>query len=288
MVGSTMLGTATTLTLMNSGSAILPLCIRALPTFTLYPELSLEVTHSRSLVEISRSKVMARNGSELTGLFIDGQEGLQEWNDSNTASIGDEDLSRESDVNNDLDTKTDSRSQGKENGLLNGFLHPFLALVTLKDTFLNFAYGAKLSYEPNNYSDQSDLESTDTALTQENTKEFCSTGPCLVDSWPNCWNVSVEIDWLTRGMWTEQNCNDDQPCCTHCSSNKNMKLNQGFQDGLYHRLDAASLKGAEMIHCCCQPENAGNSWLTGSLHSRIMDINLRFATQPLYPIFVTT
>jgi hypothetical protein len=231
---------------------------------------------------------MERNRSDSTDSVLNGQESLQEWIDNNTGSHGDGVQLAESEVDDDLEPKIDSRSQAKENGLLNGFLQPFLALVTLKDTFLNFAYGAKLTYEPSNDSDQNDPETTDTTFNPEETKEFCSSGPCLVDSWSNCWNVSIAMDWLTTGTWTERTCEDEKRCCKQCSRNQKLNIKEGPQNQLYHKLDTAMLNGAEIIHCCCRPENTGDSWLKGSLHSRIMDINLRFATQPVYPIFVTT
>ncbi|XP_045179308.2 protein CNPPD1-like [Mercenaria mercenaria] len=281
MVGSTMLGTATSLTLMNTGSTVLPLCIRALPALTLYPELSLEPRNPGSLVELSRSEVIGVNSTELNDISKGHLESLQELNESNPGYLGDRDTVVENESGNDLDSKTDTRSQHKEqNGLLNGFLPPFLALVTLKDTLLNFAYGARLSYEPNKDSDQGKVEARDSTKAPEETKEFCSSGPCLVDSWPNCWNVSMETDWFTKGTWTEHSCLGEASCCSHCTRNMKMKDRPG--------LDTNLLKGAEIIHCCCRQGNTGNSWLKGSLHTGMLDINLRFATQSIYPVFVTT
>lgn len=281
MIGSTMLGTTASMTLMKAGSQVLPMCSKIQPMLALYPELSPDVMSSRSSVDVPGSEVMDKLGSDLFGdTEAEQTEQLRDQSQNCTSNHGDEEMEEViSDPADDLDPRIRLISQPKEQtGLLNGFLPPFLALVTLKDTLLNFAYGTNLTDKQTDLADQNNREYGEMTLPSDEA-EFCSSGPCLIDSWSNCWNVTLETDWTSHGSQTGCSCLENERCCKQCMSESTMNE--------HHKLDNDWLKGAEVIHCCCRG-NTGNSWLKGSLYSGIMDLNLRFATRSVYPVFITT
>lgn len=279
MVGSTVIGTATTVTLMRTGSNVLPVCLKTLPVLNLYLELSLD--EARSLPEVPQPDASSISGIE--SLMQTDIEQLMVQNNSYSSQFEGNSTAKETGITESRstpETKTHSKSQQRDqNGLLNGFLPPFLALFTLKDTLFNFAYGARLSNEPEE-TDHTDLEPKESDQTADPTGEICSAGPCLVDSLLNCWNVTLETDWTWSETWTERNCFDKTQCCPHCL----------HRIGSYDKfgLDLDTMKGAEIVHCCCRLGNTGNSWLKESLQFSLMDINLRFSTRSFYPVFVTT
>lgn len=276
------MGTATTVTLMKGGSLVLPLCFKTLPLLTLYPELSLDVRSSGALPEVNQSKFDIGNSSELE--FVNHvplkQPNEQDENPKeNIEGMKAAETVGEVEPTTDPEHLTQSKSQHREHsGLLNGFLPPFLALVTLKDTLLNFVNGARLSIEHEDWN-QTNVQMADMGPTTVDT-EICSSGPCLVDSLPNCWNVSMDTDWTLPEMRTYRNCFDKNQFC----SNSKAKMENNFKTELV----PDTWHGAEIIHCCCRLGNTGNSWLKGSLQSSLADINLRFATRSFYPVFVTT
>lgn len=280
MVGSTMMGTATTMTLMKAGSQVLPLCVKTLPLLTLYPELSLDVRSSGVLSEVNQSKFDIGNTSELE-FVAHVQMKPKEQGQSRKENIEGMVTENEGRVEpaSDPEHLTQSKSQHKEqNGLLNGFLPPFLALVTLKDTLLNFVNGARFSIEHEDWN-QTYVDMADMGPATDDT-EICSSGPCLVDSLPNCWNVSMDTDWTLPAMSTDRNCFDKNRFCSNCMT----KMENNFKTVLV----SDTWQSSEIIHCCCRLDNTGNSWLKGSLQSSLADINLRFATRSFYPVFVTT
>ncbi|KAL4217127.1 Cyclin-dependent protein kinase [Mactra antiquata] len=265
MVGSTVLGTMTSVTLINAGSTLAPMILKITPSLSLYPALSVNTLHSMSRLDLARSNVNDINLNETDA--DDDIDQLEPLSDST------EWLEYSESENKNSDLETDVKVIHKEpGGLLNGFLSPFLAMITLKDTLFSFAYGAGHSTTSEEVSDSNDLDLDDSSTTFDlDNLEFCSNGACLIDSWKNCLNVTINSDW------TIQN-DDNKACCPKCTSN----------DNHHNSKQLNSLQNSDIIHCCCNLGNHDDSWLKSSLHSRLLDINLRFMTKSVHPILVTT
>lgn len=243
----------------------------------MYPELSLKET-SRPAMLHSPEEILDlnRTGQPLAEINLGGQSFVDSADDS--SSEGD-DIRKISSLQSD--SKKPYQTMPKDtNILLSSFIPPLLALVTLKDAVLAYAFGAN--------SPRTDIEQTADDQSAESVvedSEFCSVGPCLVDSWPNCWNVSSEFDWTDYQAYTSRCCKDSEPCCNKCHNSRNPTVGHGLLSETSHNPSDV----ADLTKCCCRiPRSESASWLKGTLTSAIIDLNLRFSTQASYPVLVTT
>ena len=291
MIGSTLAGTTTSAALINFGTTVLPMYLKMTSTMTLYPEISSKVMFGSSFSPgLLSSENIDLNG---TGAIMDEVEfgdlklpmlkDNQSTEQTETSLVNDLHTHR----TNDLEGKGHSRSHPKDtNNRLNSFLPPLLALLTLKDALLDYCFGAKINDFHGNdleQNDDNDLDSTVDLSPQ--TTEYCSSGPCQMDSWPNCWNVTSDFDWTEYKDSSSKCCRDAEPCCSNCVLNGNPSLSNGEWNG---QIDNG-LWSNDVIKCCCKRSHSESaSWLKGSLNAAIIDLNLRFSTHSLYPVYVTT
>lgn len=289
-----MIGTATPTALVSFGTtSLLPIYIRLAPLMTLYPELSVKVNQGHIIIppQVATPEIMNLNDTAGSLPAVELGDLPVEFTNSNQSEEPDKNGFERDSGNHG--NKKQVRASQKDANLLNSFLPPILALMTLKDAVLDYYFGAESTTTDADLDDleqTTDLDSRSTSLSQNS--EFCSAGPCLMDSWPNCWNVSSEFDWSEYLAYSSQCCRDEQPCCYKCVLNSNLyhnhdnnlHINHGHVDNLDNGLDKASV-----IKCCCKrPYSESASWFKGSLNSAIIDLNLRFSTQSLYPVYVTT
>ena len=307
---STALVTATSTALVTMGAHSLPLLYSLTSNFaalTLIPAFPAKVSlDSRPLVDLYE------------------QEHLVLGNESQRDSKKEEGVDNKERLKNDLDlfdTLTSRNAQDKpsvnkeSHGLLNSFLPHFLALLTLKDNVLEFAFGAKhenktykrrqtpttnpKALDNDEYTEEDD-EGMDPRLDLEDMSNFCSSGPCLMDSWPGCFNVTTENDWTEFKAFSSRCCANRLACCQQCVINGNPTGRLGELDYGYYTHGATNVGHGyayktlnsdqdlnsgptDSVKCCCRFAHLErSSWLRGSLEPRVFDLNLRFATQTFF------
>lgn len=264
MVCSTIVGTSMPAELASFGSAVLPAYLKIAPQFQVLLQSS-ALPFPEALNGINRTTVgsLPEFDVEYPQLpaSAENQSSDQQW-------IG---------ASSGFETRQQEVQQKDTHSVLKNFLPSFLALISLKNAVLDYYLGAKSSSSSNLDDDlehHGDLD-IDSPFDPSHVNEFCSVGPCLMDSWPNCWNVSSFTDWTDFQRCSATCCKDYKPCCSKCVRNldtrRSKTVDRRDDDGL--------------IKCCCKQSA---SWFQGSLSSAIIDLNLRFSTQTLYPIYVTT
>ncbi|KAH3770847.1 protein CNPPD1-like [Dreissena polymorpha] len=289
MIGSTLAATATSTALTQLGTSALPACLKmtsGLMTLTLYPELL-----SR---EAQLSSDMLINFPEHWNATRALKENLQD--EENVALNKAENGSDEFlwGTVNFQKPMGESGSPNKEPpGSLLNLLPPFLALLTFKEAVLNYVFGANVDHDPDIYGNDHELTS-DLDTNQDNMGDYCSLGPCLTDSWSDCFNISSEHEWNEfKSLASQCYYRNTKQCCDkwrklvpyyRCV---NSAIAQPLPSSLNTRLDTEM--DINHVKCCCRFSHVeASSWLKGSLSLPARDLNLRFSTQSFYPIFITT
>ena len=170
----------------------------------------------------------------------------------------------------------------KPESSLNHFLPPLLALVALKDSFLDFIKALKEKKMDNHH---------DCFQTKPNMDRICSDGPCQPETWPNCWNISDDSGLShclgdscyddDRLGWTGSLLDFGKPC-HNCGAS--IKGGKPVSELCHERRDMQN------VRCCCDflddySTDTGIDWQ----HPVFSELSaLGFMTGPGYPIFVTT
>ena len=267
MIGSTLLASTLSTGLVSLGSSMVlpspttPVVVPALP--------SLE--ESVQLVELEQ------NFAELETTF---SESVLTGASKNAATLVNR--QSENETNSYSSVTIEQPEQRKPENSLNNLLPPLLALIALKDSFVDFI-NALRERKMERHCGRFDSE--------QNFDTICSEGPCQQETWPNCWNTSDNLDLShgSAGSW----CYDDERLngrglfrnlgkpCQNCGAN--MKRSPVSEFG--HENQAC-----QSIRCCCSVHDPyslrdGIDWH----HPAFSELFARgFMTGPSYPVFVTT
>ncbi|XP_052814274.1 uncharacterized protein LOC128241396 [Mya arenaria] len=291
MIGSTLAGTATSSALSALGTTTLPIFFNMvtpnLATLTHIPAIwssDLELGAKMILDFSSAASPSLLNNETLGERNKPIVEQLVETDGKAKENPGDDEIATDSSTQSPLNQQKES-----QHSLLNSLLPPFLALMTLKDSVLDYAFGAK-SRKQDQYNLGHNMDTTGADIEEDEPTDltdmsnYCSAGPCLMDSWPNCFNVSSEHDWSEFKTFNTLCGQKMNPCCRNCALNDKAKQPTGNWN--WNR-DMDYENGNDLndysVKCCCRFSHLeSSSWLKGSLEPKMFDLNLRFSTQSLF------
>lgn len=180
---------------------------------------------------------------------------------------------------------TEQTEQGKPKNTLNNLLPPLLALVSLKDSFLNFVYALR---------DRSTMKHFDSKSSEPNFDQICSDGPCQQETWPHCWNTSDYFDVshdLTGNSdladerdFGSQFCRDFGKPCRNCHA----KMKRTCLTS--ERLNKKCATQSGTVHCCCRVNDHNSlSETVDWFHPVFSELSaLGFMTGSVYPVVLTT
>ena len=188
--------------------------------------------------------------------------------------------------NKSTQTSTEPVEQTQPRHYLNNFLPPLLALVSLKDSFIDFVNAVR-DKNGNNLQRNENLRS--------DLDEICSDGPCQQETWPGCWNTSDNLD-MSHDYFRSQ-------CfSSYFRNNMPMESDQTIRPGKGCQNCGARMKklhpfercprgfASRKILCCCSVR--GQHSVTDRIdwfHPVFSDLfSLGFMTHPGNPLVVTT
>ena len=254
MVSSTILATTMSSALVHFGFTTLSNVPKLLPVTAPIQSLKVEITDDlrtsedlELLMDGSGQGVYCNKTKEnKAGVVADGRDKQE-----TSALLNDNHDTR---VHNNLGTKYEDNGQ-----YLSGFLSHFLVLLTLKDTIMKFGHTLL---------EQETGIKEDIGADMENDR-VCSDGPCLMDSWPNCWNLSSGHDWSAY-------------------KSQQSKLSAKLSNGHSGSKQYTGQNGQVSITVCCCKSAAPGTILRHRLRYRYVDnFSVGFSTSSAIPILVT-
>lgn len=272
MIGSTILATTLSTNLVSLGSSLVLSSVKFPVSMPALPDIEANLPTSESSSPFMETDTISMKSSLTIGAMnseaaVDGHE----VNDSKKTRV------------------TEAVEQDRPRTALNSLLPPLLALVSLKDSFLNYVYALK---------DRGSIKYTEGRHSEPNLDEICSAGPCREETWPHCWNTTEhtdlshdftgigcnELDWPEEKDYRFQPCMELRKVCQNCYVNMKRACPVANQ---FHE-NCATQKGT--VHCCCnakayKPLPAVVDWFNPTL-SELSAIG--FMLDPVSPVFVTT
>jgi len=285
MIGSTVLGTTTSTALMSAGAAISHDASLFLPSMlggnlgAIFTPSMLEGNIGSILTE-ELTRLDAANSSEVEFAFSKDLSALVPQSSIENTLNGKDEDNHKHDQSHSVEKKgavgsnTDalSREQGT---FFNGFLPPFLALVALKDTLVKFAYAVADKPETASDGNLGDVDSI---------TETCSDGPCLMDSWPHCWNVSSDFDWTEFKTFHAKSASRlDLQCMLASRFSSQNRAGFGRQDqcrlGNSGGTNRPWTGSSNNVHCCCSwSGHPDHDFDCSSLDLKLPDLTFGFMT----------
>lgn len=188
--------------------------------------------------------------------------------------------------NGSIAASTEHVEQIRPRNSLNSLLPPLLALVSLKDSFVDFV-NALRDRNANRHAINKNVE--------PNMDEICSDGPCQQETWPSCWNASDDLDM-------SHDCIRSRCFDSYFGNDRDMESQQCHQLGKGCQNCGARMKdlcpfeqrhgksASQNVRCCCSVK--GHYSMTDRIdwfHPVFSELSaLGFMTGPSNPFVVTT
>ena len=264
MVCSTILATTVSTGIVSLGSSLVlrPADIPAVvPPITDIEESPL--THDTRDIDSSLTDILSNIGAGNSVESVG--EALQPGNKSNQQS-------------------TEHAEPTQSRTCLNNLLPPLLALVSLKDSFIDFVNAVR-DRNANNFHKNKNVKS--------DLDEICSDGPCQQETWPGCWNTSdnsdMSLDYFGNQLFNSYFRNDMES--DHTGQSRKGCHNCGARMRKLHPFTGCRRELASRnVRCCCSVKGQySQSDRIDWFHPVFSELSsLGFMTNPGNPFVVTT